>query len=117
MVGSARSGLAGLCGDEKECTLNIDGDTTVWIERLKQREPQAIWERYSTALLKMARRKLEGMPRRAADEEDVALSAMNRFFQGVNAGRFAKLDDAHDLWKILVTIAARKAAAQRRKHL
>ena len=62
----------------------------------------------------MARRRLEGLPRRVADEEDVALSAMKSFYRGVEAGRFPQLDDRDDLWRLLVTITARKAVSQAR---
>ncbi len=51
-----------------------------------------------------------------ADEEDVALSAMNSFFAGAAAGRYPKLDDRHDLWKLLVTITVHKALMQARCH-
>jgi RNA polymerase sigma factor (sigma-70 family) len=51
-----------------------------------------------------------------SDEEDVALSAIKSFWQRVAERKFPRLDDRHDLWRILVTIAARKAAgAYRRK--
>ncbi len=37
------------------------------------------------------------------------------FFQGVAAGRFPELGNRDDLWRLLVTITARKAHNQRRK--
>jgi DNA-directed RNA polymerase specialized sigma24 family protein len=47
----------------------------------------------------------------------VVLSAFRSFCSGVAAGRFPQLNDRHDLWKLLVTITARKAVAQlRRQH-
>jgi DNA-directed RNA polymerase specialized sigma24 family protein len=99
--------------------VSIDDDITAWILKLKAGDaqaPQVIWDRYIEALIPKVRRKLEGIPRRAADEEDVAISAMHSFFRGVAGGRFPKLDDRDDLWKVLVTIAARKAVAARRRH-
>jgi RNA polymerase sigma factor (sigma-70 family) len=95
-------------------------DVTRWIVRLTDGDEtaaQAIWERYFDKLVRLARRKMERMPRREADEEDVALSAMHSFYRGAVAGRFPRLNDRHDLWKLLVTITARKAMAQaRRQH-
>ncbi len=41
---------------------------------------------------------------------------MNSFVAGARAGRFPQLDDESDLWRLLVTITARKASAQRRRH-
>jgi DNA-directed RNA polymerase specialized sigma24 family protein len=52
---------------------------------------------------------LGGMPRRAADEEDVALSAFDSFFRRAECGQFARLTDRDDLWQILVLITERKA--------
>jgi hypothetical protein len=46
-----------------------------------------------------------------ADEEDIALSALNSLYDGVQAGRFPRLNDRDDLWKLLVTIACRKTNA------
>jgi DNA-directed RNA polymerase specialized sigma24 family protein len=58
--------------------------------------------------------RLEGTPSRAADEEDVALSAFASFCAGVRQGRFPRLDDRDDLWRLLVTLTARKAGRHRR---
>ena len=46
----------------------------------------------------------------AFDEEDAASSAFESFCRGAQLGRFPRLDDREDLWRILVTITARKAA-------
>jgi DNA-directed RNA polymerase specialized sigma24 family protein len=46
------------------------------------------------------------------DEEDAALSAFDSFCAGLARGRFSELGDRDDLWKLLVVITARKAAAQ-----
>jgi len=94
-------------------------DITAWIGRLKEgddRAAEAIWQQYFDKLVRLARRKLEGMPRRAVDEEDVALSAINSFCARAADDRFARLNDRHDLWKLLVTITARKALAQQKRH-
>jgi DNA-directed RNA polymerase specialized sigma24 family protein len=48
-------------------------------------------------------------PRRAADEEDVALSAFESFCRGAEHGRFPKLHDRDNLWGLLVVITERKA--------
>jgi DNA-directed RNA polymerase specialized sigma24 family protein len=52
--------------------------------------------------------------RRAADEEDVALSAFDSFCRNAAQGRFPQLFDRDGLWKLLVLLTARKAAHQRR---
>src|SRR5262249_55963522 len=68
------------------------------------------WEGYFGRLVALARDKLRGARRRAADEEDVALSAFDSFCRGAAQGRFPKLDDRDDLWQLLVVITRRKAA-------
>lgn len=94
-----------------------------WLDAAKAgSEPaaQRLWERYYEQLTRLARRKLGDLPRRAVDEEDVALSAFDSFCRGVAQGRFPKLSDRDDLWRLLVVITARKASdyrqhAQRQK--
>ena len=61
------------------------------------------------ALVGLAARKLRGVPRRAADEQDVALSAFASFCRGLEAGRFPQLRDRNNLWALLVTITAQGA--------
>ena len=73
------------------------------------RAAQRLWEGYFCRLVELARRKLLGRPRAAADEEDVALSAFDSFCRGVGEGRFSQLLDRDDLWQLLVVLTARKA--------
>jgi len=88
------------------------GSITFWIEQLKAGDPaaaQKLWESYFQKMVELARQKLQGMPRRAADEEDVALSAFNSFCRGTSSGRFPQLRDRDSLWPLLVAITAHKA--------
>jgi DNA-directed RNA polymerase specialized sigma24 family protein len=88
------------------------GSITHCIGQLKAGEAaaaQKLWEGYFHKMIELARHKLQGAPRRAADEEDVALSAFNSFCQGATAGRFPQLTDRDSLWPLLVKITAHKA--------
>ncbi len=90
-----------------------DGSVTHWIRLLHQGEAaaaQKLWERYFRRLVGLARARLRGAGRGAADEEDAALSAFDSFCRGVEQGRFPKLDDRDGLWRLLVVVTARKAA-------
>lgn len=78
---------------------------------------EKIWNDYFSKLVRLAKRKLEGIPQRDADEEDAAISAMNSFYQGLAKHQFDHLHNRDDLWKLLVTITARKATARRRAYL
>jgi DNA-directed RNA polymerase specialized sigma24 family protein len=89
---------------------------TRYFVRLQQGDEDAaqkLWELYFRRLVGLARQKLAALPRRAVDEEDVALSAFDSFCRGAEErGRFPNLRDRHDLWRLLVTITARKALDQ-----
>jgi hypothetical protein len=85
---------------------------SLWIDQLKGGDDEAarrIWQGYFERLVALARAKLLGMPRRAADEEDAALSAFDSFCRGAREGRFPRLDNRDDRWHLLVTITACKA--------
>jgi RNA polymerase sigma factor (sigma-70 family) len=89
------------------------GDVTCWIRQLRAGDRdviQGLWERYYRAVIALARRHLGDLPRRAADEEDVALSAFDSFCRAAELGRFPRLEDRGDLWQILLLLTARKAA-------
>jgi RNA polymerase sigma factor (sigma-70 family) len=82
------------------------------IDMLKRGDRAAaeeLWESYIHRLVALARTRLGGLPRRAADEEDVALSAFDSFYRRAECGQFARLSDRDDLWQILVLITERKA--------
>jgi RNA polymerase sigma factor (sigma-70 family) len=93
--------------------MSPEGSVTRWLGPLQEGDPaaaQQLWERYFRRLVGLARKKLQGAPRRAADEEDVALSAFDSFCRNAEQGRFPQLGDRDSLWRLLVTITARKAA-------
>ena len=95
-----------------------DDDVSRWIARLAEGDEEAaerIWNGYCERLMALARKRLGERHRRATDEEDVVLSAFNSFFRGVAAGRFPRLADRQDLWRLLVTLTARKSVAHLRR--
>jgi DNA-directed RNA polymerase specialized sigma24 family protein len=90
------------------------------LQELGKGESQAarqVWDRYIQRLVGAARKQLKNLPRRAADEEDVAVSAFDAFFRGVQEDRFKRLENRDDLWQILVMLAERKAVAVMRREL
>jgi RNA polymerase sigma factor (sigma-70 family) len=92
-----------------------EGSVTRWLNPLRAGDPaaaQQLWERYFRRLVGLARTRLHGARRRAADEEDVALSAFDSFCRNAEAGRFPQLADRDSLWRLLVTLTGRKAAHQ-----
>jgi len=91
------------------------GSVTRWIGDLKAGDgaaAAALWERYFDRLVRLARKRLASRAGGVEDEEDAALSAFESFCAGLTRGQFTELGDRDDLWKLLVVITARKAAAQ-----
>jgi RNA polymerase sigma factor (sigma-70 family) len=100
--------------------MSASGSVTHWIHRLQDEEPaaaQKLWERYYRRLVGLARKRLRTARRRVADEEDAVLAAFDSFFRGARQGRFPRLTDRDDLWRLLVVITARKAIDLRKREL
>src|SRR5262245_56403628 len=101
--------------------MDSHGSVTQWIAELRGGEAdlahQEIWRRYFRRLMALAELKLGSAPRSAADEEDVALSALRSFFSGVARDRYPQLEDRHNLWSLLAKITACKAINQRKQQL
>lgn len=98
-----------------EPLVSSDGSVTHWIADIKAHDEDAarqLWQRYFDRLVRLARKKLVGFPRRVADEEDVVISAFDSFVRGAEEGRFPDLRDRNNLWSLLVVITARKAVDQ-----
>ena len=92
--------------------MESEGSITHCIRLLKAGEraaAQQLWERYFQQLVGLARARLWGTSQRAADEEDVALSAFESFYQRAERGLFPQLNDRDDLWQLLAVITVRKA--------
>jgi RNA polymerase sigma factor (sigma-70 family) len=67
---------------------------------------EGLWAAYFEKLVGVARARLG--PARAADQEDVALSAFASFWEGARRDRFPQLTDRTALWPLLVAITAHK---------
>lgn len=99
-------------------TLSTADSITQCIGMLKRGDHGAaerLWTTYIQRLVGLARSKIGGSPRRAADEEDVALSAFDSFCRRAERGQFSRLLDRDDLWQLLVVITERKAIDLRRR--
>jgi RNA polymerase sigma factor (sigma-70 family) len=75
-----------------------------WLVQLKAGDEEAarkIWERHQREWVRQALRHLRGRSRRAADEEDVALSAFANFCKRASAGGFPDLKDRAGLEALL----------------
>ena len=96
------------------------GSVTHWIGALRGGEldaAQPLWERYFARLVRLAQGRLRTWrrPGAAEDEEDAVLSAFDSFCRAATQGRFPRLDDRDDLWRLLVAITERKVIDQMRR--
>ena len=90
----------------------MDESVTVWIRDLKAGDADAarrLWDRYFRRLAGLAKARIDARHRRAADEEDVALSAFHSLCRGAARGRFPDLADRGNLWALLLVLTRRKA--------
>ena len=88
-----------------------------WIHLIKQGDSVAanrIWKLYFDRLVRAVRRRLYGQNRATSDEEDIVLSVFDSFYAAVEQGRFPDLADRDDLWRLLLTMSARKVVDKRR---
>jgi len=91
------------------------GSVTLWISQLKGGEDAALaklHDRYWPFLVNLARKKIRGPQRGAADEEDIAGQAFWAFYQMLQDGEVPRLNNRHDLYALLGIITARKAINQ-----
>lgn len=61
--------------------------------------------------------RLTSQGRRYEDQEDVANSVLRTFFRRASLGQFKELGDKDQLWKLLLTIAIRKANDYRKRSM
>src|SRR5262249_1639184 len=100
------------CGRRRPPPVSSSGSVTAWIGKLRAGDRSAaepLLRCYFERLVKLARAKLRRLPTAMADEEDVALGALDSFCRGAGQGRFPHLSDRDDLWRLLLVITERKA--------
>ncbi len=110
---SLRSSDSHVLSDDDSHVLAND-DVSEWIRRVKAGDDDAaqlIWNRYAEQIVEVARRSFGNESRRVSDEEDVAMLALKSLLSGITSGRFPELDNREQLWRLLMVITTRKAAA------
>jgi DNA-directed RNA polymerase specialized sigma24 family protein len=89
------------------------GSVTNLIDLIKSRDDvasQRLWNLFAPRLLNLARVSIASkLPLPLGDEEDVVVSALTSFFEGVEQGEYARLSDRETIWKLLTLITKRKA--------
>ena len=92
--------------------MSSEGSITHWIAEIKDGNSAGaggIWTRYFPRLVRLARKQIRGVSRSMADEEDVALSALDSFCRAAREGRYPDLADRDSLWRLLLQMTLNKA--------
>lgn len=100
--------------DDDPSTAREASDVTRLIKKVRSGDEvaaQELWNKYSERIVEVARRSMKDASRRVQDEEDVAVIAFKSLLAGITAGRFPELDHREQLWRLLMVITTRKAAA------
>lgn len=93
-------------------TMGSEAEITHWLNQLKDGDRDGVrelMEVYFQRLMGLASSRLKGRSSLAGYEEDVALSAFKSVCLGVQHGKFHKVDNRDDLWRLLVTLTVRKS--------
>ena len=88
-----------------------------WIHLVKNGDSIAanrIWQHYFDRLVRAVCKRLYGQNRAVSDEEDIVVSVFDSFYEAAKKGRFPDLSDRDDLWRLLLTMSARKVVDKRR---
>ena len=99
--------------------MNPQDSVVRWMEDLQDGQStaaQEIFDQYYHRLVGLARNKLDDRLRRVENEEDVASSVIKSLCQRAGKGDFSGLQNRDELWCLLVTMTARKAASRGRRH-
>lgn len=74
-----------------------------------QETAEKLWSAFYQRLRLAVKNRVRNIHRASASESEVALSAMNSFLNRARDGQFGDLASEEELWKLLKTIAIRKA--------
>jgi RNA polymerase sigma factor (sigma-70 family) len=98
--------------------MKADSQSAALVERLRGGDPQAaeeLFTRYAQRLTFLAEQHLSRKLAARLDGADVVQSVFRTFFRRSAAGEF-RLDNARELWRLLVQITLQKARAYGRRH-
>jgi DNA-directed RNA polymerase specialized sigma24 family protein len=97
--------------------MSSDDPVTLWIDELRNADEaaaQKLWNHFVHRLYELGRKRLRPATRRVYDEEDAAQSAFHSVCVGIAAGRYPDLRDRNGLWRLMLTITARKVGHRHR---
>ncbi len=89
-------------------------DITDLMQQLRAGDEDAsllLWQRYADRIAEVARRAMQHSSSRVTDEEDIAIISFKSLLAGIRSGRFPEIDHREQLWRLMMIITTRKAAA------
>jgi DNA-directed RNA polymerase specialized sigma24 family protein len=89
-----------------------DDSVTVWLRRIKEGNQEAarlLWNRYSSALHRLARNRYPQALNAVANEEDLVQSVFRALWSGAAVGRWDAVQNRTELWWLLLAITRHKA--------
>jgi DNA-directed RNA polymerase specialized sigma24 family protein len=92
--------------------MSLHHSVSGWLSSLKAGEVahvSKLWDRYRERLVEVASRRLAGVPKVVADEDDVAQSVFFSLCRGAMAGRFDDVKNRDELWWLLLAITKQKS--------
>ena len=95
------------------------GSVTGLIGRVKKQDSVAaheLWRRYFTQLHHVAKKNFGDSHSPEADEEDAASMAFHAMLDGFKSGRFAKINNRDEFWRMVVTITKRNVVKIQRRN-
>ncbi len=84
-------------------------DKTTGLGSLSEERVRELWDKYYGPLKQSISERVRRIRRPVASESEIAASAFNSLISGARAGKFPDLHEESALWKLLRTIAIRKA--------
>jgi DNA-directed RNA polymerase specialized sigma24 family protein len=97
-----------------------EGSITQLISRLKEGNPTAaeqLWVRFHERLIQLAVARMQELPKRMADEDDVVAAALAGCLQAIQEGRYPRLASREDFWLLLVRSTEHQMVDLRRREM
>jgi DNA-directed RNA polymerase specialized sigma24 family protein len=90
---------------------------TLWFDQLKRGNQDAakqLWDRLFERLVVYARKQMQGLNRRVADEEDIAIGVMSALCGAADRNELPSIHNREDLWRMLLCWTRHDILDQRR---
>ena len=92
---------------------------TEWIKNLRgghESAAQKLWNHFHEKLIYLVRKRMQSTQKTTGDESDVVLEVFDGCFRALKQGKYPKIDNRNDLWRLLAVIAERRAIDQIRRN-